>query len=180
MFFQLQPDEKIVLTLRRHWFVLTMIFVRVLPLFFVPLVARLVIPYYIDLSAASFASLFWFLSSLWWLFVWAGLAILWVDNYLDFWVITNQRIVSTYQMGLFRREVSELSFSRIQDLTVNVKGILKTFIGYGNLEVRTAGTFEKNENPNIFVLQDIPRPYDVQSTLSRIHLDYSKKTSPRI
>jgi uncharacterized membrane protein YdbT with pleckstrin-like domain len=175
MFFELKEDEKIILTLRRHWFVLTMSLIWFLPAFLAPFIIRFLIPFYFETQNSIFMSFFWLFSSLWWLFSWIALAVTWINLYLDYWIITNQRVVSTYQKGLFRREVSELSFSRIQDLTVSVKGIVKTFLNYGSLEIRTAGTFDTAHEPkeeNVFILEDIPCPYEIQNTLSRIHHDF--------
>lgn len=184
MFFELKENEKIILTLRRHWFVLTISLIWFLPALLAPVIIWILIPFYFEIQNSFFMPFFWLFSSLWWLFAWAGLAITWINLYLDYWIITNQRVISTYQIGLFRREVSELSFSRIQDLTVNVRGILKTFINYGNLEIRTAGTFESKrrrpENMNVFVFQDIPRPYEVQNVLSEIHQAYIKDNANHI
>lgn len=175
MFFELKPDEKIILSLRRHWLVLTLILFRAIPFFALPFVARPLLLLYFNTNDSLVQRLFWLFSSLWWLFLWAGMAVLWINYYLDYWIVTNQRVISTYQKGLFRREISELSFSRIQDLTVDVKGLLKTFIDYGNVEIRTAGTFDKGQEAqdvNIFIFQDVPKPYEVQNILSKIHHDF--------
>jgi len=180
MFFRLKPEEKIIISLRRHWFVLTLVLFRVIILFFLPFLAWFVISFQVDITDPIAKAVFWLISSLWWLFCWAGLAAAWINYYLDYWIVTNQRIISTYQKGLFRREVSELSFSKVQDLTVDVKGIIKTFINYGRLEVRTAGTFEEGQNPNIFVFEDIPKPYEVQNTLSSIHQDFVKRINGQV
>ncbi len=184
MFIELKTNEKVILSLRRHWFVLALVLARVIPLFILPWLAWYFLSFRFDMTDPFVQHLFWLISSLWWLFLWGGLAILWVNYYLDYWIVTNQRIISTYQNGLFRREVSELNLSRIQDLTVNVKGILKTFINFGNLEIRTAGTFESghepNGNVNIFVFQDIARPYEVQNILSKIHQDFVKASRFRV
>ncbi|MFH0852227.1 MAG: PH domain-containing protein [bacterium] len=172
MFFELKPDEKIVICLRRHWFVLTLVLLRLVPLFILPAIAWFFLSMRFDMSVLFAQKLFWLLSSLWWLFVWGGMAVLWVNYYLDFWVVTNQRIISTSQKALFRREVSELSFSRVQDITVKVKGVIKTFINYGDLEVRTAGTFEAQQDTNVFIFQDIPDPYQTQNLLSGLHRNF--------
>ncbi|MBI4709315.1 MAG: PH domain-containing protein [Candidatus Portnoybacteria bacterium] len=180
MFFELKPDEKIIATLRRHWLVLSLVILRVLPLLFLPFILKLLL-LFVDLpSNPLIDELFWLASSIWWLFVWTGLAVIWINYYLDYWIITNQRIISTYQKGLFRREVSELSFTRIQDITANVGGIIKTFFNYGSLEVRTAGTFETGQESNVFVLEDIPRPYEIQNTLSKIHHDFIRDFHHRL
>ncbi|OIO48543.1 MAG: hypothetical protein AUJ32_00355 [Parcubacteria group bacterium CG1_02_40_82] len=179
--FVLKQDEKVILVLHRHWLVLSLVLLRVIPLFFLPLLVWLVLSRFIGTIEAQellVSRSFWLFSSLWWLFLWASLATLWVNYYLDYWIITNQRLISTYQNGLFRREVSELNLTRIQDLSVNVKGVLETFFNYGDLEIRTAGTFENRgaEDPNVFIFKDIGNPYQVQNTLSKIHHDFLNKS----
>lgn len=174
MFFILKPNEKIIISLRRHWLVLTFVLLKIMPLFLLPFLAWFFILFNAEFNNLLIRQLFWLISSFWWLFCWAMMAIVWINYYLDLWVITNQRVVSAYQKGLFRREVSELSFSRIQDSTVDVGGIIKTFINYGDLEVRTAGTFESAQETNVFIMQDIPKPYHVQNILSKIHQDFVK------
>jgi len=180
MIIELEPNEKIVLSLRRHWFVLSSLIFGLAPVFVLPFIVWFVLSAIINTSNPLFSGFFWLASSLLWLFLWAGLSIAWVNNYLDFWVVTNQRIISVYQKNLFKRETSELSLSRIQDSTVSVKGMLQTFINYGNLEIRTAGTLETDQQEDkvtVFIFQDIPRPYEVQNILSKIHYDFVKGVS---
>ena len=107
--FVLKQDEKVIMVLHRHWLVLSLILLRIIPLFFLPLLIWLVLSRFIsniETPELLVSHSFWLFSSLWWLFLWGGLATLWVNYYLDYWIITNQRLISTYQNGLFRREVS--------------------------------------------------------------------------
>jgi len=177
--FILKQDEKVILVLHRHWLVLSLVLLRVVPLFFLPLLVWLVLSRFIgtiETPELLVSRSFWLFSSLWWLFLWASLATLWVNYYLDYWIITNQRLISTYQKGLFIREVSELNLTRIQDLSVNVKGVMETFFNFGDLEIRTAGTFDAEQkiDTNIFIFKDISNPYQIQNTLSKIHQDFVK------
>lgn len=67
----------------------------------------------------------------------------WLLYYLDVWFVTNQRVVS------------ELPLDQIQDITVEVRGILPTMLHYGDIIVQTAG-----ETPR-FCLDNIPNPQAV-------------------
>ncbi|MEK7488199.1 MAG: PH domain-containing protein, partial [Patescibacteria group bacterium] len=77
----------------------------------------------------------------------------------DVWVLTNQRVIAIDQKGLFARTVSEFDLSRIQDITVEIHGIIPTVLNYGNLLARTASEHEN------FVLKQVGRPHEVKDAL---------------
>jgi len=87
----------------------------------------------------------------------------WVDNYLDVWTLTNMRIISRTQLGWFNRVNSELELSKVQDVSVEQKGIFPTIFNYGNLHVQTAGTTER------FLLRDVPNPIKVARLINRLY-----------
>ena len=84
---------------------------------------------------------------------------LFVDYYLDMWIVTNDRIVDIDQLGLFNRTISELDLFRIQDVTTQVKGIFATFFDYGNVNIKTASS-----NLDI-VFYNVPHPNKIRETL---------------
>lgn len=75
-----------------------------------------------------------------------------MDWYLDVWVVTDERIVDVNQRGVWSREIAELPLSKVQDVTVEQKGIFATVFGYGKIQVQSAG--EKME----FVFDGLPKP----------------------
>jgi len=114
------------------------------------------------------------LSSVIFLFAWLILFHMFMDYYLDIWVVTTRRILSIEQTGLFNRIVSELRLYRIQDVTAQINGFLHTVLKFGFLEIQTAG--EKTR----FVFEEIPRPMTVSKSIlelsevdRREHLDES-------
>ena len=76
----------------------------------------------------------------------------WLDHSLDVWLVTNYRIISVEQKGLFSRTLSEHRLDRVQDVTSEVHGFVQTMVKYGNVHIQTAG-----EHPR-FVLKQIPYP----------------------
>jgi uncharacterized membrane protein YdbT with pleckstrin-like domain len=82
-----------------------------------------------------------------------------LDYQLDLWVVTNDRLISIEQLGLFARTVAELDLWRIQDVTSDVQGIFPTLFGYGNVHVQTAGATER------FILEQVPDPYEVRKII---------------
>lgn len=55
------------------------------------------------------------------------------------WLVTDDSINQVLQVGLFRRQISELSMANIEDITAEQNGALATFFGFGTLKVETAG-----------------------------------------
>jgi hypothetical protein len=62
------------------------------------------------------------------------------DYTLDFWVLTNKRIVESELIKLFDIQISTLELRDIEDITVRNEGFVAHYFNYGTLEVQTAGT----------------------------------------
>ncbi len=97
--------------------------------------------------------------SLWLLILWIGFFIAWTNYVLDYWVVTNERLIDVEQISLFSRKVSALSLDRIQDVTVETRGIVHSLLHIGTLHVQTAGAHKE------FHITDIHFPYEVKNAL---------------
>ncbi len=148
-----REDEEIILILRRHWLIL---FGRLIPFFFflIGIIAVFVIvPAIInDLSIEISNNVFNVFMSFVILGFWVGLFVMWIDFFCDIWIVTDQRIISIEQIGLFRREISELEHGKIQDVTTEIHGVVPTLLKFGQVYIQTAGekarfTFKQVENP---------------------------------
>jgi membrane protein YdbS with pleckstrin-like domain len=69
------------------------------------------------------------------------------------WIVTDDSIQQVQQIGLFKRQTSELSMANIEDITAEQNGLLATAFGFGTLKVETAGErsnfhFPYCPNPN--------------------------------
>ncbi len=91
--------------------------------------------------------------------MWLFLFTMFLDYELDVWVVTNDRLVSIEQNGLFARTVAELDLWRVQDVTSDVRGFFPTFFNYGDVYVQTAGAVER------FVLEQVHQPREVQKII---------------
>lgn len=98
------------------------------------------------------------LASVYYLTVWLVAFTAFIDYYLDFWIVTNDRIINVEQR-LFARTVSELELYKIQDVTGQSKGFLQTMFDYGNVYVQTAGATER------FNFEEVPGPREVASRI---------------
>ena len=171
------PNEKVIMELRRHWFS----FFRHAFIFIILLAGPLIAYYLIDQFELSLWSHLYngsltevitrLVISLYYLGTWTFFFYSWLDYYLDVWIITNERVLSLEQRGVFNRRVAELRLSKIQDVSSEVKGIGETFLHFGDINVQTA-----SEQPN-FYFHQIPNPYEVAERLMRL-VDEWNRTNP--
>jgi uncharacterized membrane protein YdbT with pleckstrin-like domain len=147
--FDLQPGEHIIITVRQHPFVLAM---RLLPFLLLALVPDLLGWFFLfvgSMGGAQTAGLGLsaghtrFLTGFYWLILWIGAFTTLTKFALTQWIVTNVRIVDIKQYGFFSREVSSFLLLRVQDVTTEIYGMIPTLIGYGRLNVETAGNIEK-------------------------------------
>lgn len=97
--------------------------------------------------------------ALWFLLIWITLAVLWTNYYLDIWVITNRRIINVEQVSLFHRRAAVWNMDRVQNIATQVTSVLQTLLGFGTIEVHTAGRPGEGAK-----MEGIPRP-DVVRTI---------------
>lgn len=164
---ELEPEEKIIKTVRKHWFVVVSqlfgtIFVILLPLLLIAIVALFpkLVPDAISLH--EFGPHITFVVA-WWLFIslLTGFMI-WTHYYLDLWIITDHRIIVVDQISFFNRKVSSFRLERLQDVEVTISGLIATFLNFGNLDAHTAGADEENFSTN-----GLPDPRSLQAEIQK-------------
>ncbi len=158
-------NEQVLQVIHRHWFNICVHLGIVLVLSFLMLGSisslSLIFP---EVASASNLPFFLFVQNTLILSLWLYGFLVWIDYYFDVWIITNERIVNIEQRGLFNRSISELQFSRVQDVTASVDGIVPTMMNFGNVSVQTAAEEER------FVFRQVADPFAVKDrvmTLSR-------------
>ncbi|MBI4098455.1 MAG: PH domain-containing protein [Candidatus Magasanikbacteria bacterium] len=87
---------------------------------------------------------------------------LFVDYYLDVWVVTNDRIIDIHQAALFKRTVAELDLKQVQDVTSKTVGVFGTFFDFGDVSIQTAGAKEK------FIFQNVPKPHFIRGQILKL------------
>ncbi|MFA6421955.1 MAG: PH domain-containing protein [Candidatus Buchananbacteria bacterium] len=163
-----RPEEKIVFHLRRHWFIFFKLFFGYILLSILPLVGFYYFYFVYQINILNYAGgavigpFFLVLILMYYMAMLLFSFSLWTDMYLDVWTLTTERIISREQKGLFNRVVSELELLRVQDVTVEQKGMLATFLGYGDVYIQTAGEKER------FIFQQIPHPYKVAKMIQNL------------
>jgi len=152
-------NEKILLVVRKHWFVMARTAILFFVLLFVPVIGSFLFPY---MKTAIPENLLYagvnFFVSLYFAAISAFLFFEWMDYYLDTWIITTRRIIDIEQQGLFSRHVAEIPLSRVQDITIEVNGILETLLRFGTIRIQTAGERD-------FFIHDVPRLQELKNTI---------------
>lgn len=158
----LQPNERIEMVLHRHWmgFVKTTFIFTLLAA--LPVVASTFLQqngqwqlqagttsYVFAVMAATVYAAFW-------LVLFFGF---WLDFSLDYYLVTNIRIIDVHQSGLFDRTVAEEYLTRVQDVTTVVRGLFPTLINYGHVHIQTAGERQR------FIFLQVPHPNEVSAKI---------------
>lgn len=162
--FKLHHDEKILMYVRRHWIFLIADLFRIFILFILPALVIWIFQFMgfipdFNIFGVTFISLTDILVYMWGIFCWLMVAEKFTDYSLDFWVVTNKRIVESELIKLFNRKLSTLELQDIEDITIQNAGFFSNYFGYGTLAVQTAGT--KTE----FQAEKIAKPEFVQQTM---------------
>lgn len=155
--FSIQSDEQVLLTIRKHWFMLLRDAIGVVTVgMLLPVLGSFLIAAMGPVSNTA-AALFIFVYATWFLLVWVALAVIWTNHFLDMWVITDHRIVHVEQMRLFVREVTTLPLERVQDATLRYDGFIETMLDFGTIHVQSAGADQSE-----VVMHGMPHPNDVK------------------
>lgn len=94
----------------------------------------------------------------------------WTKYYLDVWYVTEKRIIIVDQRKLFDRQMSNIRFDRMQDVSLNVQGVIATFLDFGNIKVQTA-----SEDNTEFIMNTVRHPEEVRRIIFSQHNKISEK-----
>lgn len=169
-------NEEHLMTIRKHWIVLAgqllpLFVLAILPLLFPSLYALL--PQNMQEAVGSDIEVTFALGiaayALWLLFLWMVAFMRITDYYLDAWYITDKRIIDVEQDGFFSREIAVLMHDRIQDLKIEIRGMIETIFDFGNLHAQTAG--ESRE----FVIRGVYAPRQQKEEIANIIREFYAK-----
>ena len=168
----LDPGETIILEMRKHWFIfLGPLFIFIFAVFAPWILYMLLQSSFAEKITESFTfieeNLFiikFFFYPAWVLVFWVSLFVQWTNYYLDVWYITDKRIIDIDQKSLFNREISNLRFDRIQDVSLEVKGFIGTLLGFGDIRIQTAA-----ENSKDFKMRNAYHPERVKKIVFSQH-----------
>ncbi len=155
-----RENETILRVVHRHWFDIATHFIAILVFIAVLFGSLSLLPLlYPNWLGSEMSRFILFIQNSLVLMVWLYAFLIWIDYFFDVWIITNERVINIEQKGLFVRSVSELKFSRIQDVTSEVSGMLPTILNFGDVKVQTAS------EEDFFLFRRVPDPYHVKDII---------------
>lgn len=131
-------DEKVILLARKHRFffylpIFLFIFLVSLPLF--------LLNFLVDFTIyQKFHNLVWFLITIYISILWLTLFFNLMIYSLTTLIVTNKRIIKIEERGLFNYDRAEIELNKIQDIQVNISGLLGNFLNFGQISIQSAGT----------------------------------------
>ncbi len=164
-------NEKIALVVRRHKIILLtygfyiILMAAIPPIFYFSIMPRAFPGFLYE----PYDKVFVLLSIIFYGFVWIAAFTVWLDYYLDIWIVTDQRILDVEQVGLFSRVVSEVDLEKIQDVTSEVHGMPATIFGFGDIQVQTADEEKK------FTMKSVPHPVTTRREIIRLYRKAKEK-----
>ncbi|MBA3732873.1 PH domain-containing protein [Patescibacteria group bacterium] len=171
----LEPDEHVILEVRKHWIVFAghavgLLFAAFLP-FIILTLFKIFLPSLIIIKIpGNTSALFLFFYCLWLLALWISFFFDWTKYYLDVWYVTEKRIIIVDQKKIFDRGISNLRFDKIQDVTIEVEGFIPTLLNFGNIKVQTA-----SEDNFDFLLTNVRNPEQVRKIIFSQHNEIGDK-----
>ena len=182
----LDADEHVIMEVRKHWIVfagyaISLLFAALLPCVMYVLAETYASQLFKNFTFPSnFPAIFLFFYCLWLLFLWASFFVQWTKYYLDVWYVTEKRIIDVDQKRIFDREISNLRFDKIQDITIDVQGFFSTLLGFGTIRVETAG-----EDNMDFIMDTVSHPDEVRRVIFSQHneigdtpLEHARSNTP--
>lgn len=162
---ELEPDETVLSTVRKHWFVISVEMISIVLMGLLPVIGCIVVlnmefsPDIALLFETNLAVII-FLIATWLLLSVMATTVAWTHYFLDLWVITDRRIIVIEQVSFFNRKVSNFRLERMQDIKVTISGIIPTLLNFGTIRAQTASAAESN-----FTSPALPDPRGLQSLI---------------
>ncbi len=158
------PGEKIIQVIRRDGFVLFKRLVLVVILIGLPALVGILLIYASPnlLQGRISYPLIVLAVSGYSLFICLFLFFSFIDYYLDFWIITSERIIDVRQEGFFSRTVAESKLFQIQDVTSELKGFFQFIFKFGDVHIQTAAEVGR------FIFSQIPNPEKVRNIIIKL------------
>ena len=170
-----QPNEKILLVVREHWFLLFIKVAVVAVLATLPfLIGALVgnnLGIFIDnpqLQAVLSLAL-----QLYYIALFIALFVIWILYYLNIHIVSEERIVDIDQVGLLNHMISELNVETIEDVTSHTTGLFGNLLDYGTVYIQTAGATER------FEFDNVPHPGHIAKIILEVYENHQRREKPK-
>ncbi len=172
-----QPNERVVIAVREHWFVIGVKFFIIFLLSLLPWIFRLLLIDTQIIQADTFVlNIIQIATAIFYLVLLIAAFVIYVLYYLNLHVVSEERIVDIDQVGLLSREVSELNIETIEDVSSKTSGLFGNILNFGNVSIQTAGAVDK------FHFENVPNPESISKVILQLyeaHSDSGQKEEPK-
>ncbi len=153
-------EEKVILLLRKHPITnLGWILIAVLMLFGPIVLNSFPLLSFLPANFQFIAILSWYLITT--AFI--------LENFLSWffnvYIVTDERVVDVDFYNLIYKQVSDAKLDKIQDVTYNMGGAIRTVFNYGNVLIQTAAEV------NQFEFEAVPRPDRIAKVLQELMIE---------
>lgn len=149
-----KENEDVLFVVRKHWILYVKLGMFLLLMVGIPFLILLALQQGADLSIPTQQGLgIGFLIYLDFMLLFTFIR--WMEEEADLLIVTNERILSVNQISFLHRMVSESELTQIQDVKHVAKGLLSNLLGFGSLEVQTAG------ERILFEMKGVANPYEM-------------------
>jgi len=98
-----------------------------------------------------------------------------MENFLDWFfnvcIVTNLRIVDIDFVNLIYKNVSDANINKIQDVSYNMGGVIRTIFNFGDVVIQTAAEIEQ------FEFEAVPNPARVVKILEDLRFGKGERES---
>lgn len=153
-------DEKVILIEKQHpWVLVKMIGVIVG-------VGLIVFFFFLFFHLAQISWIILALAAVFLVFYLFGRIFIYNNN---LFILTDQRIIYINQTNLFNRKVSETELNKIYNISYEIKGIIKSLLNFGDIQISTAG-----DEKSLINLQNFENPHFIYEKIN----ERQKKINP--
>jgi membrane protein YdbS with pleckstrin-like domain len=154
------PEEKVILLLRRHpitnfhW-ILISFFLLIAPAF-------ISVFSFFESLPGDYQTFFF---ALWYLITFGFMFEKFINWYFNVKIVTDERIIDVDFTNLLFREVSDANIDQIQEVSVEMGGAIRTFFNYGEVLIQTAAELPQIE------FEAVPYPDKVAKVLRELRVE---------
>jgi uncharacterized membrane protein YdbT with pleckstrin-like domain len=159
----MSPGEQFICEIKRHPFGLFGIYIASGLLIAILLIAAMLIPHFVSSLTTQAQTGIWLAAIILSVFMLLYTYMATVIYKGNRWIVTSDSITQVSQVGLFRKQTSQLSLANLEDVTFEQNSFIQTMFGFGLLRVETAGERSK------FAFQFCPNPSDYARKIIAAH-----------
>jgi len=152
-----EKEEKIILLLRRHWVTNIGWFLMAVLMIYVPFILKIV-PL-LDFLPSRFRLV---LVMMWYLITLAFIFEEFLIWFFNVYLVTDERIIDVDFISLAYRRITDAQIEKIQDITYQTGGLLKSIFDYGDIYIQTAAEKQRID------FESVPSPDKVVKVLNQL------------